>query len=91
MKRLIALVLAALTLAALPAVARADWPAPSVFPHPRDPWASWAARAPHHQAFADPRFAPGFSVAPLAPAAWVPGYWFWTGWQWAWVPGYWSR
>ncbi len=95
MRRLIALLLATLTLAALPAVALADWPAPpSVFPRPRDPWASWGLRASHHHAFADDRFAPAFpgvDVTPLPQPVWVPGYWYWTGWQWAWVPGYWGQ
>ncbi|MBI1847122.1 MAG: hypothetical protein HY294_03915 [Candidatus Rokubacteria bacterium] len=101
MKRVIALLLATLSLAALPAVARADWatqPRVSVFPQPVDPWASWGRPVPHHGfAHHDGRFVPvpgrafpGVFVSPFYQPVWIPPQWVWTGWQWALVPGHWS-
>jgi hypothetical protein len=29
-------------------------------------------------------------VPPNAQAAWVQGYWHWTGMQYAWIPGHWD-
>lgn len=30
------------------------------------------------------------SAPPTAGAAWVPGYWHWTGVSYAWIPGHWE-
>jgi hypothetical protein len=30
------------------------------------------------------------SAPPKPEAAWVPGYWHWTGMQYAWIPGHWD-
>ena len=54
-----------------------------------------------HQQFAHPGFVHrGFTQAPFGstfivvnPASqlvWVPGFWWWNGFQWVWAPGHWA-
>lgn len=30
-------------------------------------------------------------VDPVPQPVWVPGFWWWSGFQWVWVPGHWAR
>ncbi len=39
--------------------------------------------------FIDPRFGSTFIVAPAPQPVWVPGVWWWDGFQWVWVAGHW--
>lgn len=55
---------------------------------------------PHHGFFRPRVFVEdGFIQAPFGSSAvivtpqpvWVPGFWWWDGFQWIWVPGHWAR
>ena len=70
-------------------------PTTSVFPQPRDPWRSWGVRqeVPHRLSPApDHRWAGrDVIVATPTPApVWVPGQWWWDGFNWQWASGYWT-
>lgn len=50
-----------------------------------------------HHGFIDPGFAPSVIVTnqvvvvdPVPQPVWVPGSWWWNGFQWVWWPGHWA-
>src|SRR5262249_19528717 len=66
----------------------------SVFPVPRDPWASWG-RQHQHETVVVPSpggvaAAPGVVGAPMVQPVWYPGQWVWNGYGWFWGPGQWA-
>jgi len=52
---------------------------PSVFGVVPDPWRTWGVR----------ETPPPVIIVPTPPATWVPGSWWWNGFQWVWTPGHW--
>lgn len=59
----------------------------------------------HHKVFVDPHFrglrhhfffahpnvgSTVIVVEPTRQPVWVPGFWWWNGFQWVWAPGHWS-
>jgi hypothetical protein len=97
MKRFITLAfgLASVLTAVAPAIAGGPG-APqdtSVFPTPRDPWASWGVQPQPNVVTPG---APGGVVVTPGPGMpvrrqpfWVHGQWVWDGYQWVWYPGHW--
>jgi hypothetical protein len=70
-------------------VGASDWPRPSVFPHPVDPWSHWGR--PQAPVVIAPRVVVPHRGAFVHQPVWVQGYWGWNGFSWVWVPGYWVR
>jgi hypothetical protein len=58
---------------------------PSAFPRYKDPWANWGRQQPgyeHPRRHSHRYYVPHRYV-------WIPGQWWWNGWQWTWIPGHW--
>jgi len=66
----------------------------SVFPVPRDPWASWGVQHRHTTvvvpAPGSVAVVPGGVGTPMIQPVWYPGQWAWNGYGWVWVPGHWA-
>ncbi len=94
MKRLLALALGITVMVGVAAGPASAGQFVSVFPIPRDPWASWGH--PHrHTTVVVPApgsvaVAPGFVGTPVYQPVWYPGQWAWSGYGWVWVPGHWA-
>jgi hypothetical protein len=71
-------------------VAASDWPRPSVFPHPVDPWSHWG-RAQAPVVIAPPRAVVPHHGAFVRQPVWVQGFWTWNGFYWIWIPGHWAQ
>src|SRR5206468_727781 len=94
MKRLLALALGITVMVGVAAGPASAGQFVSVFPIPRDPWASWGH--PHrHTTVVVPApgsvaVTPGVVGTPVYQPVWYPGQWAWSGYGWVWVPGHWA-